>query len=397
MKRTSQMTSAPIRVSANGHREDSPEQVRVNIERAIDRLDGLNTIDRLAGRFVTARQLATEIPAQPDWRIHGMSARGVITELTGKAKIAGKTTFLGHMARAKLDGKPFLGRATKPGPIVWLTEERGATFRQSLERAGLLDREDLHILTWADTFGVDWPDVCRVALAHAHKVGADTVIVDTLPSFAGLRGDDENSAGAAGEAMVPVQKIAADGLAVIVVRHDRRSGGEVGESGRGSTAFTGAVDIVLHIQRVGGQGRATVRQLDGIGRLDGIPDQLIIQLDADGYRAVGTESDLQRQEARRLLTENLPESGEDAVTLPSLWAAGRDGVPAGPLAGAGIAPSTFRRAADELASEGLLAWRKLTGRKTVWWSVFHGPDVEKRRAPGQGSPPPTACFKPRGS
>lgn len=44
--------------------------------------------------------------------------------------------------------------------------------------------------------------------------------------------------------------IAAGGRAVLLVRHDRKSGGDIGDSGRGSNALTGAVDIVLNLARM---------------------------------------------------------------------------------------------------------------------------------------------------
>ena len=39
----------------------------------------------------------------------------------GRAKAAGKTTFLMHLVRAVLEGRPFLGRRTEPTPVVILT------------------------------------------------------------------------------------------------------------------------------------------------------------------------------------------------------------------------------------------------------------------------------------
>ncbi|HEY5484444.1 MAG TPA: hypothetical protein VIK31_11660, partial [Propionibacteriaceae bacterium] len=67
--------------------------------------------------------------------------------------------------------------------------------------------------------------------------------MDTLPQFAGLRGDAENNSGDALEAIGPLQLLAADGFAILVTRHDRKSGGEVGESARGQPLDgpTGAV------------------------------------------------------------------------------------------------------------------------------------------------------------
>src|SRR6185436_12737761 len=90
--------------------------------------------------------------------------------------------------------------------------------------------------------------------------------VDTVSQFAGLRGDAENNSGDALAAIEPLQEAAAQGLAVIAVRHERKGGGEVGESGRGSSAFSGAVDIVVAIRRGEGQTKPTVRVLHTLSR-----------------------------------------------------------------------------------------------------------------------------------
>ena len=52
-------------------------------------------------------------------------------------------------------------------------------------------------------------------------------------------------------ALRPFQRAAAAGLAVVAVRHERKGGGEVGESGRGASAFVGGVDIhvAVRVQR----------------------------------------------------------------------------------------------------------------------------------------------------
>ena len=328
-------------------------------------------------RFRTARQIAEATPVRPEWVVEGMLVAGAITELDGKAKLAGKTTFAGSLVRAVLEDESFLGRETRPGPVVWLTEEHDATFRQTLKRCRLEQHDDLVVLRYADTIGTDWADVVQQARAEAVKHHAVLLVVDTLPRFAGLAGDEENSAGAAMVAMDPLILAAGDGLAVLASRHDRRSGGEVGESGRGSTAFTGSVDIVLHLSRLGGEGRANIRQLDGIGRFDGIPDRLVIELGEDGYQPLGSESDLRLKEAKTLLLEHLPETEADAVTLPSLWAQPKDAtadkpaVTAGPLADSKVGRNTFYRAADALMEAGNVAQRVISARKTVWWCVSH--------------------------
>ena len=202
-----------------------------------------------------------------------MAGAGRVTEIDGKIKSAGKTTFCTHMCRAIVDGSDFMGQPTARSPIVYLTEQSPATFREALRRADLLDREDFRVLFWHDTIGTPWPDIVRAARDEARRIGAKVLVVDTLGQFAGVRGDAENNAGAALEAVAPLQEAAAvDGLGVIILRHERKGGGEVGDSGRGSSAFAGAVDVVLRLRRQeGGGARPGVRVLDALSRFDQTP------------------------------------------------------------------------------------------------------------------------------
>jgi len=127
-------------------------------------------------------------------------------------------------------------------------------------------------------------DACR-------KVGARVLVVDTLPQFAGLRGDAENNAGDALEAIGPLQLLAADGFAVLVTRHDRKAGGEVGESARGSGAFTGAVDIVLALSREPQASRPTMRHLGCLSRFEETEPDLVIELVGARYEVIGTSAE----------------------------------------------------------------------------------------------------------
>ena len=122
--------------------------------------------------------------------------QGAVTEVQGKIKVAGKTTLITHVCRAVLNGTPFLGTSTTKTPIVYLTEQGPASFRQTLGRAGLLEPEDLFILYWRDTVGIPWSEVARAAIIEAHRRKARLLIVDTLPRFAGIRGEGENTSGA---------------------------------------------------------------------------------------------------------------------------------------------------------------------------------------------------------
>jgi AAA domain len=254
----------------------------------------------------TAREVVTTTPEAVEWVLRPWVAMGSITELTAKVK-AGKTTLSMHAIRAVVSGLEFLGWTALRGPVVLLTEERVGTLRAALTRAGLLDCADLHILRRQDARGHDWADVVAEAVAKCHAVGALLLIVDTLSLWAGLRGEDENASGAAAGAMEPLQAAAASGLAVLVVRHERKSGGEVGDAGRGSSAFSGAVDIAVTLRRLEGDATArNARRLDAAGRYDETPETLVVELTEHGYVARGTESALTLQRAAAAVLAALP-------------------------------------------------------------------------------------------
>lgn len=269
--------------------------------------------------FRTARQLAASTPAVVPWLAPGIVAAGALTELDGKAKSSGKTTFTSWLVRAMLTGAPFLNQPTVRSPVVWLTEQSAPSFRIALERARLLERDDLFVLCWADAQTFTWPEIVAKAARQAHRVGAGLLIVDTLPQFAGMPGDSENSAGAALDAIAPLQAVAAEGLAVLLTRHDRKSGGEVGESARGSTAFGGGVDIILHLSRLAGQARPAARRLRGIGRYDTIPGELMIALrEGAGYEVLGEGQAATRTMAEDELGLALPSSAGEALSLEAV-------------------------------------------------------------------------------
>ena len=268
--------------------------------------------------FRTAAQLALERPTAPEWFVPGFVAPGVVVEIVGKLKASGKTTFIAWMVWALVQGLDFLGRSTRRTCVVWLTEERPTSFLETLKRAGLTERGDLHILHWHDAKHLTWPAIMRAATVHALAVGAGVLVVDTVSQFAGLRGDAENNSGDALAAVAPLQDAAAEGLAVIAIRHERKGGGEVGESGRGSSAFSGAVDIVCAIRRGEGQTRQTVRVLHTLSRFSETPDTLVIDLTERGYVALGTAGTVAVMEAQRALFDRLPTSEAEALSLDAL-------------------------------------------------------------------------------
>jgi hypothetical protein len=289
-------------------------------------------------KFKSGAEIATSANDPIEWIVPGFVVRGGITELGAKVK-AGKTTLILKLVRAVADGLDFLGKPTLKTPTVYLTEQPIVSFRQAMERAGVLGRDDFHILQHSETRGMPWPEVAAEAVDECKRMGAVLLVIDTLPQFAGLKGDSENNSGDALAAMQPLQQAAADGIGTFLTRHERKSGGDVGDSGRGSSAFAGAVDIVLSLRRPEGNSRKTQRVIQAISRFSETPSELLVELTDDGYIALGEPQEAAVREAKDSIIAIAPKSEPEAVDLKGLTES------------AEVPRATAQRAIEELLRE----------------------------------------------
>ncbi len=328
-------------ITESALREDDPRQILDRIEVLSAQYKGEFRAERKL-RFRTGVEIASETPAEIDWIARPWIAKGSITELAGKVKAAGKTTFVSYMARAVVDGALFLDEPTTKASVVYLTEQPSGSFRQAMERASLIGRDDFVVLFWRDTIGTPWREVVREAVEECKRRGPELLVIDTLPQFAKLQGDAENQSGDALAAMEPLQEAAANGLGVIMIRHERKGGGEVGDSGRGSSAFAGAVDVVLSLRRPEGANRKTLRLLQALSRFSETPDELVIELTKEGYVSLGSARDVAVNEAKNAILAAVPRATVDAITLSDLVKLAK------------IKRATAQRAIDDLLAEGRL-------------------------------------------
>ncbi len=257
-------------VSSSPHRNRKPEEK--------------NGARRL--RFVTAWELGQSEPEIVPWVVTDFLAESSITELGGKAKAAGKTTFMLQMVRAVLDGQLFLGRTTTKSPVVYVSEEDPTTLRIALERAGLLDRQDLVLLPRRETIGKAWKVVAEAIGEETGRLGARLLVVDTFPGLIGIKGDGENASGEMQEAIEPLRLITGtQKIAVVLVTHERKSGGQIGEATRGSSSFAGAVDQLMLLRRRSKAAGDTTRSLESIGRLSNL-DLVVERTESGRYVCV---------------------------------------------------------------------------------------------------------------
>jgi hypothetical protein len=211
-----------------------------------------------------------------------------------------------------------------------------------MQRADLLGRPDFHVLFHSDVRGIPWQRVAAAAVNESRRVGAILLVVDTLPQFAGLKGDSENNSGDALAAMEPLQTAAADGIGVVLIRHERKSGGDVGDSGRGSSAFAGAVDIVLSLRKREGNSKKTLRILQALSRFSETPSELLLDFSDNRYDSLGVPHDNAVKEARDSVLSVAAKSETEALDLEELAKSSK------------VARVTAQRAVKELEEQGKL-------------------------------------------
>ena len=235
---------------------------------------------------LTTSEMLAQAPPVVDWVITGLAAQGSTTCLSAWWKV-GKTELLFAALAAMQQGKPFLGFATKPGHVIYLTEDPLDAWSEKIARWQLCDT--VHWIQYHKMYGKPWPVILDYALNQVMKYGAHTLVVDTYAQWMGLQGEEENNSGDVLRVVTPL-KVAAEQhhFAAILPAHDRKSGGEYGTAIRGSGALPGAVDIILGMSYVSAQAQEDdgTRLLRGLGRYREIPRVLAIKLTDDGYEQI---------------------------------------------------------------------------------------------------------------
>ena len=245
-------------------------------------------------RFLSPSELQASVPPEPPWVWNGYIARGAVTVLAGKPK-AGKSTLGLALANAVADGRTsFLGHDIDPGPVVYTSEEGAATLAHKLGTG------DLRLVTRETAWPKPtWPELIAAAVAEAQRVDAALIVIDTFAFWAALGSDAEKDAGSVQAAMEMLVEAARNEIAVLLVVHSRKAGGEDGEAIRGSSALAGAADIIIELERVA-DGPARQRKVLALSRYPTTPGALVLEHDVNQgeWRLIGEGAD--RDDARAI-------------------------------------------------------------------------------------------------
>ena len=258
--------------------------------------------------------ILTESHERIEWLVPGIIAPGVLTILSAEPK-AGKSTLVAAWLDALATGGDFLGDTLPQTQSVWRTEERPPTLLPKVERWPGLETVETLMLHERD--GRDWPELIADATHLALASGARLLVVDTFAAWAQLAGDDEQSSGHVLAAMKSLAEAAGKGLAVLLVTHERKSGGDYGRGVRGSGALVGAVDIIVQLTRSTAE-QPTRRRLSFSSRFPDTPEALHITLGPDGYHLAEAETASKDNGDDELLLRHLRADGRTVGDLQEL-------------------------------------------------------------------------------
>jgi len=207
--------------------------------------------------------------------------QGSLSLLTAYMKV-GKTTFAYALALAVVKGQPFLNYPTLQGPVLILAvEEHARDVRRRLERFGLTKEDSLYLHTGRLLPG-KLADIQKFVTDH----GVRLVLLDTLSRYWDIENENDNAEVI--RRVSPFLDLAREtNTAVVLIHHERKGGGEDGRGIRGGSALFGLVDQSLTLDKRAG-GTENQRVLKALGRYDESPSEVILELDGDAYRSLGT-------------------------------------------------------------------------------------------------------------
>ena len=194
--------------------------------------------------------------APVDWLVEDLIPSGCITAICGYAGCY-KTWMMLEIAISSAQGRDFLEKfKTKKEKILIIDEETGE--RDLRERLKLLNADnsmEIEILCLADfdLYGTD--EIVKYCLDN--KIGV--VMIDSLIRVHKLK--DENSSAEAAKIWPEFKKFKKNGITLILLHHNRKSGSKQGDSGeelRGSSEIFAFLDCAISLHKK--KDEITIRQ-----------------------------------------------------------------------------------------------------------------------------------------
>ena len=303
--------------------------LEAEIERCRASLEEMAELKLTLGGTTAIGELASALRLAPEpvhaWLVAGVIRRGGVTLVTGREKLACKSTWLGSIVASGERGEPTVfGGEGEAFRTIWVTEEPTYSLREKADDFDLQKTLFIQLSEWhsaerpLNTFIEKLALVGELALAagYAH------IIIDPLARIAGVHDEAGNELG---ERVDEASRLAQHAnLAVTLIHHNNKgTGRQAIDRIRGSTSLTAAVDVIIQIDPAG-KGKTRKRKLTAIGRVRETNWERTIELCennrsyrlvTDAPAPVPTAVDMLRKAGRdKTAKEVLEENGHKAPT-----------------------------------------------------------------------------------
>ena len=207
-------------------------------------------IEQRSKPWSSTKGLRAEVEGEAglDWVWHGFLLPGNLTLLSAAPK-AGKTTLMFDVLEGILSSRALLDRRARAVDVLYVTEEAPVTIVNRIDEMAspvLALNPRVHWMTRKP--GLTWESTSADIGRFVGEYPGALVVIDTMGFWMQIQ--DENDASQVRAGLQPLVDLArTSGVAVLLVHHNKKTGGKFGEGVRGSTAFTGNVDIILELTR----------------------------------------------------------------------------------------------------------------------------------------------------
>ena len=199
--------------------------------------------------------------------------------LAGKPK-AGKSFLALDIADCVCQGLPVFGkyRVNQPGPVIYFGMEDGDfEIAHRVTTRGIAVGDQRRLLIKTQRLTLSHPGVLASVLGWLEALHPSLVVIDTAAEALGIR--DWLNRSEIIEKVKPIRDLARRVCTVLLVAHNRKAEGELGDEIAGSNAFTGSVDGWLSAYKVELQPNHNRRlwlRLEGRG---GVRGEIVVEMD----------------------------------------------------------------------------------------------------------------------
>ena len=288
------------------------------------------------------------------WIWEGFLTKGHLTLLSALWK-SGKTTLVSQLLKCIATQKLLAGKEVKQSKVLILSEESEALWARRREELSL--EGDIWITSRPIKQKLndkEWVALLKAAAGFCKQKTIDLFIVDTLSGFWAI--DNENDAAKISSALLPINHLLEQNIAVLLIHHFRKSGGNEGTASRGSGALGSTADILVEFSRMDGDNpNSTQRVLKTYSRFEESPKEVVIELINGEYITRGTKTEVSKTEKLKKILILLPNQ-PNGVTITELfdnWDSDYEHKPS---------KRSLRRYIDELNKQGKA---KIVGEKLV--------------------------------